>query len=115
MPGAKSQLSNDLSNVKRDIRRAVAHGNEEEIDKLRSKRDTLQEQQDEVQEARRAARVNSHATAEQNRGIQATEQAAKDTQEAVREATRHSEAYFAGLNGAGSSDDKILRGQAMMA
>ena len=70
---------------------------------------------DEVQEERRAARVNSHTTAEQNRGIQATEQAAKDTQEAVREATRHSEAYFAGLRGAGSSDDLLLQGQAMAA
>ena len=119
MPKTRSQLSIDLSNVRQAIRRGkTTSGWEytpEQMQAFHDKRIQLEEQMEEVQEERRAARVNSHTTAEQNRGIQATEQAAKDTQEAVREATRHSEAYFAGLCGAGSSDDLLLQGQAMVA
>ena len=107
MPGAKSQLSIDLSNVKRDIRCAVANGNEEEIEQLRSKRDTMQEQQDEVQEARRAARVNSHTTVEINRAISET---SKATKEAVQDGTRYSEVFFQSVGGAGSSNDLFIHG-----
>ena len=114
MPGAKSQLSIELSNVRQALRRGCTcganprHYTEDEITQMQSLRDSLQEQQDEVQEARRAARVNSHTTTEANRVIEATKTA-------VQEGTRHSEAFFQEVGGAGSSNDLLIRGQALIA
>ena len=116
-----SQLSKDLNVVRHKIKRGCTDAKEprqytdEEMEQFRNHRDSLLERQAEEKEARRAARVNSHTTVEMNRGIQATKDAAKDTQEVVREVTRHSEAYFAGIGGPGSSGDLILQGQAMVA
>ena len=109
MPG-KSQLTIDLTNAKQAFRRGWTTGENprqytpEEMEAWRQKRDALQLEQEEAQDARRAARVNTHTTAEMNRGIQA-----------VQEATRHSETFFQAIGGAGSSNDLLLQGQAMIA
>ena len=119
--GLTSKLSTDIANLRRKIKRGQTEGNnprdftDEEKQRDHEGLQLLVNQQTEEKEARRAARVNSHTTVEMNRGIQATKDAAKDTQEVVREVTRHSEAYFAGIGGPGSSGDLILQGQAMVA
>ena len=139
MPG-RSQLSIDLSNAKQAYKRGCTIGakprqyNVEEMEAIRIKRDTLQEQQDEVQEARRAARVNSHTTVEIDRSIEATNKVTKETAKAVvnetkevvqkaatatqvvvQESTRHAEAYFQAVGGAGSSNDLLVQGQGLIA
>ena len=114
MSGAKSQLSIDLSNVKRDITcghtqaKVPKHFTDAEMEQLYIKRDTLQAQQFEVQEARRAARVNDHTTSEVNRNIEATKIA-------VHEGTRNAENFFAAIGGAGSSQDLRLQARVLMA
>ena len=115
MPGkGRSQLSIQLSNVRQAIKRGCTSGDNPreytnaEREAFKQRRDALLEQQEEEQEARRVARINSHTTVEVDRGIQATK-------EAVQEGSRHSEAFFQAVGGAGSSNDMLIQGQAMIA
>ena len=78
------------------------------MEQFQNKRNTLLEQQTEEKESRRAARVNSHTTLEIDR-------ATNLMVEAVQEGTRHSEAFFATVGGAGSSGDLMVQGQGLIA
>ena len=115
MPGkVKSQLSIELSNVRQAIKRGCTSGDNPraytnaEIEAFKQRRDTLLEQQAEEQEARRAARINSHITS-------VTDRATKETKEAVQEGTRHSEAFFQIAGGAGSSNHLLIQRHALIA
>ena len=113
-----SQLSMDLSNIRRKVKRGHTDAKEprqytpEEMEQFQHTLQILLEKQTEEKEARRAARVNSHTTLEINRAIKETKEA---TKEAVQEGTRHSEAFFEAVGGAGSSGDLMVQGQAMIA
>ena len=112
--GVRSELSVALCNVRADIKRGWTKGKEpreytqEEFAQLQDKLAKLKEQQIEEQEARRATRVNKHTSAEINRAI-------LSNKEAVQEGTRHSESFFSAIGGAGSSNDLLVQGHALIA
>ena len=107
--GQHSKASRDLAYVKEQLRtgktRSGRELSSEDLEVLQEKANTLKQGIEDL----RVSRITSHTTNEQNRGIQATEQAAKDTQEVVREATRHSDTYYKAVGGAGSSADHRIK------
>ena len=112
--GTKNQLSINMSNVKRDIRRGCTQWMEPhqytdvEMERLRNRRDCLQDQQDEMHETRQAARVNSHTTLGIGRAI-------TEAKEAMQEGARDSKALYQAAGGAGSSGDLMVQCQTMLA
>ena len=112
--GVRSELSVALCNVRADIKRGSTKGKEpreytqEEFAYLQNKLANLKEQQIEEQDTRRATRVNKHTSSEINRAI-------LSNKDAVQEGTRHSESFFSAIGGAGSSNDLLVQGHALIA
>ena len=77
------------------------------MEQIQNKRDYLLQQLAEEKEARCAARVNRHTTAEMDRALQSTT-------ETVVECTRQAEGFFASISGAGSTTELQIQGQALM-